>query len=206
MNGNLFVYFIFGIFLLLAIVFASRLLRLFLFSDAAGLGRDISDDEPRESATALSDAPLPQATDVPYSLDRRPLPTGRDPEDLLPERIGNFQRESIQVPDDLDASSVYANYRNGPSEVFMEMAICGSPKGAQRVLHIAKTEGADVVEAVLASSFGTEPSFQKVKINNPRMARLGQGTGMTWTRGGYFFNAHASDDAGLDEFMESFPY
>jgi hypothetical protein len=52
---------------------------------------------------------------------------------------------------------------------------------------------------IQACSQGTEPSF--LKTCSPRLSAF-----LAWTRGGYYFSAHANDgEALLAAFMASFP-
>jgi hypothetical protein len=146
--------------------------------------------EPQQSPMASGDLPP-----VPYSIDFRPFPTGDTPELLLPEQVGDYRRESIQVPKDLRGSSTYANYRSGNATIFIELAICENRNDAVAVLLTAKDEtGAPGLFFDRA-----DPSFLKT---------VGaEGAFFAWTRGRYYFSAHAKGgETDLDAFMKSFPF
>jgi hypothetical protein len=157
-------------------------------------------------AIATTSPPGPETSRViepataPYGIDRRPAPTGEDPEQLLPEQVGEFQRTDIEIPDDLGANSVYANYKAGRRHVFVELGICGSNANARRAIGRAKAEtDAEFPDEPQELWLDREPSFLKTKN------RLGAFMG--WTRGAYYFSAHArGGEEDLDAFMEAFPY
>ena len=85
----------------------------------------------------------------------------------------------------------------------MEFGSCRDATAAQGVIHVVQSEGADVTEATLAISLDTDPSYLKVRTDNPRM---GKGVGFAWTRGNYFFSIGSSSEESLDAFMAAFPY
>jgi hypothetical protein len=115
---------------------------------------------------------------------------------LLPEQVGDYRRESIQVPKDLRGNSTYANYRCGNSTIFVELAICENRNDAVAVLQTAKDETGDIPEVFFDRA---DPSFLK--------SAGGGGAFFAWTRGRYYFSAHAkSGHAELDAFMTSFPF
>lgn len=147
----------------------------------------------QETKQRLSLAPIP------YGIDKRPMPQGVDLDQLLPERVGTFQREPIKLPPDIHRDPIYADYRADGFGIFMELGICDDPAIAQAGVKtvIAELDGGG---EVLAESVGTDPSFQK--------ASAGGGALMAWTRGGYFFSAHANrgSEEALDAFMEAFPF
>jgi hypothetical protein len=146
--------------------------------------------EPEQLPAASGDLPP-----VPYSIDFRPFPTGDKPELLLPEQVGDYRRETIQVPKDLRGSSTYANYRSGNATIFVELATCENRNDAVAVLLTARDEtGAPGLFFDRA-----DPSF--LKTVGP------DGAFFAWTRGRYYFSAHAKGgEADLDAFMKSFPF
>jgi hypothetical protein len=137
---------------------------------------------------------------VPYKIDERAMPSGEDVENLLPARVGAYHRESVEVPEDLGTSSIYAQYRSDSAEVFVELGICGDSASAQRAIQTAKAEtDAEFSDAPKQCSLDSEPSFLK--------ANTRRGAFMAWTRGGYYFSAHTrAGEEVLDQFMEAFPY
>jgi len=111
------------------------------------------------------------------------------------------QRGTTATSIEVDGNGVYATYKNGDKEVFMEFSIASSPEYAQSSWDVVV---GDANEGVYPTdprfgSFGTEPSYLKV-VNK-------DGAFFAWTRGGYFFTADAKGgEANLDAFMVAFPY
>ncbi|MFH1267082.1 MAG: hypothetical protein ABIK89_15250, partial [Planctomycetota bacterium] len=130
----------------------------------------------------------------------RPMPTGDDLEVLLPSQVGAFVREPIRVPRDIHHDPIYANYRLGSSGVFVELGICGEPDGAQQAITTAKREtDAEFPDVSQENTLGTDPSYLRT-VNT-------LGAFFAWTRGSYYFSAHAKGgEADLDAFMSAFPY
>ena len=175
-------------------------------------------DKDRKS-TSTTDAPeTPKKTGpitklngkAPYSVESRPMPTGTDLGQLLPKQVGPYTRALLEKSEqrgttptsiEIDGNSVYATYRNGDKEVFVEFSIAGSPENAQANWDVVL---GDANEGVYPSdpkfgSFRTEPSYLKV-VNS-------DGAFFAWTRGGYFITANAkSGEADLAAFMDAFPY
>jgi len=158
-----------------------------------------SQPEPAPEPDVLAPTSAPGGV-IPYHIDERPMPSGEDFESLLPGEVGPFHRESMEVPGDLSKSSIYAQYRSDRGEIFVELGICGDPASAQRALRTAKEEtDAEFPDARQQLSLNTEPSF--LKTNTRR------GAFMAWTRGGYYFSAHAHEgEKDLDQFVEAFPF
>jgi hypothetical protein len=148
-------------------------------------------------------SPLPSwssADGPPYGVDRRPLPESESIDQLLPANVGAFQRTSVDVPDDLYRGSAYANYSAERSKVFVELGLSDTADGARRALARAKAEtDAEFPEEPQSVSIDNDPAW--LRTNNR------QGAFMAWTRGRYYFSAHAQKgQAVLDEFMHAFPY
>ena len=144
---------------------------------------------------------------IPYQIDQRSMPSGEDLGTLLPAQIGPFRRGEIDDPDEVRNAQIYAEYRSDGAEISsdagkitVELGVCGDPASAQRGVETSKAETvAEFPDAAQLLSLMTEPSF--FKTLTPR------GAFMSWTRGGYYFSAHArSGEEDLDRFMEAFPY
>jgi hypothetical protein len=148
--------------------------------------------------------------EAPFGIESRPFPAGTDLNVLLPKNVGPYDRvllertqqrgtaaDSIKV----DGDSVYATYRNGTKEVFVEFSIASTPEMAQSNWDVVvgdANEGIYPTDPRLGS-FGTEPSYLKV-VND-------KGAFLAWTRGGYFITADAkSGEADLAAFMNAYPY
>ncbi len=171
-----------------------------------------------EASSASQATAAPQATkgaitmlngSAPYGIEKRPMPTGLNLDQLLPKQVGPYTRvllekseqrgvtpSSIQV----DGNSVYATYRAGGSEIFVELAVSSSAADAQAALDVAASETTDQFPTdPRLGSMGTEPSY--LKVNNS------DGAFFAWTRGGYYFSASAKGGEGnLNAFMQAFPY
>lgn len=146
---------------------------------------------------------------VPYGIDQRPMPSGMNLNQLLPKQVGPYTRQSMELSShqgveassvQVDTDSVYARYRAGGEEIFVEFAVNSSAANAQATLETAAGETtAQFPTDPRFGSMGTEPSY--LKVNNE------EGAFFAWTRGGYYFSANAKGgEAALDAFMQAFPY
>jgi hypothetical protein len=167
------------------------------------LFRKPQDDWAAFPSTAADHPPLSPVCrpgEVPYGVDKRPMPTGEDLDVLLPTQVGSFVRVSIEEPKDIRTNSIYADYRHGSSGVFVELGICGEPSGAQRAIRTAKAEtDAELPDVLQQCVFDADPSYLRVI---PK-----RGAFFAWTRGGYYFSANTKNgEAVLDAFMAVFPY
>lgn len=147
---------------------------------------------------------------APYGIEKRPMPSGTEPEKLLPKQVGLFTRALLERSEqrgttpttiEVDGNSVYATYKNSDKEVFVEFSIASSSEKAQAGWDVVV---GDANAGIYPSdprfgSFQTEPSYLKV-VNE-------SGAFFAWTRGAYFITATAKGgEADLDAFMENFPY
>lgn len=145
-------------------------------------------------------SPIRFSGQVPYGVDNRPMPTGDNPDVLLPAQVGPFVRERLDIPPNIQTNSIYAGYRKGDSTVFVELGICGTPSGSQRAMMNAKGEtDAEFPDVPQQCVLKADPSFLRT-VNK-------LGAFFAWTRGGYYFSAHAKKgEADLDAFVRAFPY
>ena len=146
---------------------------------------------------------------APYGIERRPMPAGLEIDQLLPKQAGAYSRERVELSANrslqpstvqVDGSSVYATYRSGANEIFVELGVSSSAENAQTALDVAASEVTDRFPTdPRFGSLGTEPSH--LKVTNA------DGAFFAWTRGGYYFSAHAkSSEPALAAFMQAFPY
>jgi len=146
---------------------------------------------------------------APYGIERRPMPTGLNLDELLPKQVGPYTRALLEKSNqrgvtpssiEIDGNSVYATYLAGSKEIFVEFSVTSTAENAQTGLDVAATEVTDEFPTdPRFGSIGTEPSFLKV-IND-------SGAFYAWTRGKYYFSANAKGGvADLNAFMDSFPY
>ena len=146
---------------------------------------------------------------APYGVEKRPMPVGLNLDELLPKEVGPYTRRLLEESEhrgvtpssiQVDGSSVYATYKSGAKEVFVEFAVSSSAESAQETLITAAGDTTGKFPSdPLFGSIGTEPSY--LKVNNK------SGAFYAWTRGKYYFSASAKDGAAdLAAFMQSFPY
>jgi hypothetical protein len=162
------------------------------------------------NAAAIPKGPIkPLNGTAPYGIEKRPLPGGLNLDELLPKQVGPYTRTLLEKSEqrgvtpssiEIDGNSVYATYRAGPREIFVEFAVAGSKENAQAMLDTAASEVTGKFPTdPRFGSIGTEPSY--LKSNNE------SGAFYAWTRGNYYFSASAKGgEADLDTFMQSFPY
>jgi hypothetical protein len=155
---------------------------------------------PPEPRSKSRNKGTPPEIPIPYGIDARPLPSGDDFDKLLPLQIGSFQRKGLDIPSNLQVSSIYAKYQGKGGDIFVEFGPCDDAETAWKAVETAKAETvAEFPEASQWESLGTEPSF--FKAISPRDAW------MAWTRGRYYFSAHArGGEKDLDTFLTAFPY
>lgn len=146
---------------------------------------------------------------APYGIEKRPMPTGSNLDQLLPKQVGSYTRVLLEKSDErgatpssiqTDGNSVYATYRFGEKEIFIEFAINSRAEDSQAALEVAAGDAVgEFPEDPGKGSIGTEPSYLKVSGEN--------GPFFAWTRGGYYFSANAKGgEADLDAFMNAFSY
>ena len=146
---------------------------------------------------------------APYGVEKRPMPAGLEIDDLLPKQVGPYTRMSLEKSEhrgvtptkiDVNGESIYAVYRVGPKEVFVEFSVSTSPQTAQETLVVAaRNTTGKFPKDPRVGSISTEPSY--LKANNKSGAFFG------WTRGKYYFSASAKGgEADLDAFVQGFPY
>jgi len=146
---------------------------------------------------------------APYGVEKRPMPSGLEMDELLPKQVGPYTRMSLEKSEhrgviptkiDVNGDSIYAVYRVGAKEVFVEFSVSSSLQTAQETLVVAarNTTGKFPKDPRIGS-IGTEPSY--LRVNTKSSAFFG------WTRGQYYFSASAKGgDADLDAFVQGFPY
>jgi hypothetical protein len=151
----------------------------------------------------------PLNSNAPFGIEKRPMPSGVDLDALLPKQVGPYTRTLLERSDqrglaptsiEVDGNSVYATYKAGDKEIFVEFAVAANQANAQAILDTAATETADTFPTdPRFGSLGTEPSY--LKVNNE------SGAFYAWTRGNYYFSASAKGgEADLDAFIQAFPY
>ena len=146
---------------------------------------------------------------APYGVEKRPMPAGLNLDELLPKQVGPYTRTLLEESErrgvtassiQVDGASVYATYKSGAKEIFVEFAVSSNAETAQETLipAAADTIGKFPTDPRLGS-IGAEPSY--LRLNNK------SGAFYAWTRGKYYFSASAKGGvADLDAFMKSFPY
>lgn len=158
-------------------------------------------DSPDQEIVFLRPKEAPH--EIPYGIDKRPMPKGEDVGQLLPQRVGPFTLYSRRVTvTGVNRDSIDAMYTKSRSVVWLTLQVCADAVTAQsRVITVQSEMDAEFPEAAdrHLCATGREPSY--FKSVTEVHAFLG------WTRGRYYFSAQAlGGEAKLDRFMESFPY
>lgn len=138
------------------------------------------------------------ASDIPYGLAAKPIPQGEDLNVLLPRQVGPFTRDLMQPV--APGAPIYANYQAGGRTIFVELGIGANATESEASFATAKDE-----------SLGDPPDPSVVLIEQPDLCFFrtvgAEGAFAAWTRGRYYFSAHAKGGENvLDEFMRAFPY
>jgi hypothetical protein len=151
----------------------------------------------------------PLVGSAPYEIEKRPMPNGLNLDELLPKQVGPFSRTLVEKSDkrgetatsiEVDGNSVYATYKAGDKEVFLEFAIGSKAESAQSVLELAAGE--------MLGKFPSDPSVGSIRTE-PSFLRVADSSSgfFAWTRGNYYFSVDAKGgQADLDEFMQAFPF
>lgn len=150
-----------------------------------GEGDDESKPVP-PSVEAKDSSPEPALVDThetPYDVAARPMPCGTDLNVILPPQVGPYARSPVDPPDSFD-EPIYATYKGDAGTVFVELGICGEPAHAQAALATAKAE-TDAEFPDNPQVFVQTGDVLCLKTVN----RLG--AFLAWTRGPYYFSAHA---------------
>lgn len=138
------------------------------------------------------------AKTIPFGLAGRVEPTSDVVSEALPMKIGRFVREDVPegavIPADEDFT---ITYRSGRDTALVGLSRPGKPADLKDAV---RTSHADVVADKSIDRTGelycvaSAPYFFKVRDF------------IAWTRGRYFFSAHASSPDVLVEFIQDFPY
>jgi hypothetical protein len=150
-----------------------------------------------QSKAPAAPPPVGDYGEIPYDIARRPMPKGDNAELLLPKHVGPYTRESIAPV--AKGAPIYGNYHRGSAIVFVELGICDSPQDAVAALETARDEstGASSDLSRASARRGDISCFKRVNES---------GAFLAWTRGRYFFSAHAKGgEQDLDQFVQEFP-
>ena len=133
-----------------------------------------------------------------YSIAEKPMPQGEDPNHLLPVQVGSFVREPIKPA--AKGMPIYANYARGAATIFVELGVCMDANDARMALEIAKGE--------TSGEFPDSPQAYAKRGDNSCWSIVDPGGAFfAWTRGRYYFSAHAKGgERALEEFVKGFPY
>jgi hypothetical protein len=146
---------------------------------------------------------------APFGIEKRAMPAGVNLDELLPKQVGPYARVLLEKSNErgvtptsieVGGASVYATYRDGSKEIFVEFGIADTAHNAQSILDVAATE--------TTNKFPTDPQFGSL-ATEPSYLRVVNESGAfyAWTRGNYFFSADAKGgETDLNAFMQSFPY
>jgi hypothetical protein len=134
---------------------------------------------------------------VPYNVDKRPQPQGRDLSVLLPVKVGAFTRAPLpanaEPPSNEDLN---VTYLAGGDSVFVGFSLPESASDAQAAVTTTRGDAGASKEELESASYrvGKDPGFFKL------------GKFMSWSRGRYFYYADANRPAALDRFMQAFAF
>ena len=134
---------------------------------------------------------------VPFTVDKRPMPSGTALETLVPPAVGTFRREALpsgtRPPSDEDLN---VTYRSGAESVFFGFSMPETAGDAHEAVKVTREEAIASKVSLKGErySVGTDPSYFRA------------GSFMSWSRGRYFFYAKASSPRALEGFMRAFPY
>lgn len=137
--------------------------------------------------------------DPPYGVDKRPMPTGTHFNELLPQKVGAFERTEFKEPQPgLDGEALY---KNGTEEVFMLFSLAKDADDLKETMQTIFTETKNnAINEFRDVSLKTDPAYIHL---------IGKGIAFfAWTRGNYCFSADSKDGniLALKNFMASFPY
>lgn len=137
------------------------------------------------------------ATEAPFSIHKRPVPTGEDLVVLLPAMVGPYKRdplpEGAKLASDEDLN---INYRSGADTVNVGLSRPESVDDAREAIKVTREEAVATKIPMRDAKYSlkTDPAYFHV------------GDFIAWSRGQYFFYAKASSPAALARFMAAFPY
>ena len=144
--------------------------------------------------TGCGSAAAPQ---IPYAIDKRPMPAGEALDVLVPRRVGSFTREAF-APGTRPSSDedLNATYTSGTAQVTLGFSILEDTAGAREAILTTREEAIASEVNIKGEQFSvdTEPSYFKVSDF------------MSWSRGSYFYYVHASDPQALDSFLQAFTF
>jgi hypothetical protein len=140
---------------------------------------------------------------VPFNVGRRPMPTSDATAELLPPRVGAFQRDALPATAKVPADEeMYVTYRRGTDSVSVGVSRPGSVDDARAAVETALQETRD--ELRRTGRREELPRIMQDLKGDP--AYVAVSDFMAWSRGGYFFAAKASHPRALAGFMQAFPY
>ena len=133
----------------------------------------------------------------PFSIDKRPQPTGSDLETLIPPTVGTFKRDTIAGnTNPFSGEDINVEYRSGADTIFFGFSIAETENDAYEAIKVTRKEAIDSKISIKGEQYmiGKNPSYFKISGF------------MSWTRGKYFFYAKANNWQALENFMKAFPY
>jgi hypothetical protein len=137
------------------------------------------------------------ATEPPFSIHKRPMPSGQDLAVLLPAEVGIFKRDALPEGARLAADEdLNIDYRAEGETVNVGLSKPESVEDAREAIKVSREEAMSSRIPVRDARYSlkTDPAYFHV------------GDFIAWSRGQYFFYAKASSPAALDRFMSAFPF
>jgi hypothetical protein len=137
------------------------------------------------------------AEEPPFSINKRPMPSGSDLAILLPAVVGEFKRDALPGDARLAADEdLNIDYRSGGDTVNFGLSKPESLADAREAIKVSRDEAvaSKVPMRDAKYSLTTDPAYFYV------------GDFVAWSRGQYFFYAKANSPAALTRFMSAFPF
>ncbi len=133
--------------------------------------------------------------EVPYQVDSRPVPKGKDFNEILPLKVGSFQRVKFTPPKPRFDGE--ASYRSGNEEIFILFSLSNTLSDLKEVFETIADEVRD-----------EKGNLKIVDIKSGKKCVYLVGkkrTFFAWNRGLYCFSVDGNH-VKVDEFMKYFPY
>ena len=145
-------------------------------------------------------AALARTRAAPFDLDAYRMPTGDTVADVLPARVGDFERESVpatgRVPTE---EALYVTYRRGAENVSVGASIPGTLEDAREAVKTAAQETRDQLRRTNRRQ--ELPRIVQDLQGDP--AYVAVGDFVAWSKGRYFLAAKSNSPRTLATFMRA---
>ena len=133
---------------------------------------------------------------VPYGIDKKPLPKGSNFLKIMPEKCGDFVRSKFKPPrPSFDGECVYSD---GKTEIVMLFGLAKDYNETQKTIKVLAMEAETEAVTEKKTVFKRDPSY--ARFLSPKEAFF------AWTRSFYYFSVSCkSGEKNLEKFLEKFP-